>query len=53
MHCVPGRGLVGPVGELRRSKNVGGQEAMVKAHGVTVAMVQGHSWVPIRSIGRK
>lgn len=53
MHCVPGRGSVGLGWGTPRLKNVGGQEAMVKAHGVTVAMVQGHSWVPIRSIGDK
>ncbi len=46
-------GLVGLGWGTPRLKNVGGQEAMVKAHGVTVAMVQGHSWVPIRSIGSK
>ncbi len=46
-------GSVGPGGGTPRLKNVGGQEAMVKAHGVTVAKVQGHSWVPIRSIGHK
>ncbi len=46
----------GPVGlgwGTPRLKNVGGQEAMVKAHGVTMAKVQGHSWVPIRLIGHK
>ena len=46
-------GLVGLGWGTPRLKNVGGQEAMVKAHGVTVAKVQGHSWVPIRSIGHK
>ena len=53
MHCVPGRGSVGLGWGTPRLKNVGGQEAMVKAHGVTMAKVQGHSWVPIRSIGHK
>ena len=53
MHCVPGRGSVGLGWGTPRLKNVGGQEAMVKARGVAMAMVQGHSWVPIRSIGDK
>lgn len=53
LHCVPGRGSVGLGWGTPRLKNVGGQEAMVKAHGVAMAMVQGHSWVPIRSIGDK
>ena len=34
-------------------EGVVGREAMVKVYGVVMAMVQGHSWVPIRSIGDK
>jgi len=33
--------------------DVAGWEAMVKACGVVVAMVQGHSWVPIPSKGSR
>lgn len=33
--------------------DVAGQEAVVKLCGVTAAMVQGHSWVPIPSNGLK
>lgn len=42
-----------PGGELvdRRMSSV--WEAMVKACGVTMAMVQGHSWVPIPSNGQQ
>ena len=36
-----------------RLGDVAGREAMVKACGVAVAMLQGHSWVPIPSNGRK
>jgi hypothetical protein len=33
--------------------DVAGREAMVKVCGVATAMLQGHSWVPIPSNGRK
>lgn len=45
--------LAGRRGELpvRRMSSV--REAMVKACGVAMAMVQGHSWVPIPSNGQQ
>jgi hypothetical protein len=42
--CVAGRGTPG-LGD------VAGREATVKACGVAVAMLQGHSWAPTPSIG--
>jgi hypothetical protein len=40
------RGTLWPV-------DVAGREAVVKVCGVAAAMLQGHSWVPIPSNGRK
>ena len=42
-----------PGGELADRRMSSVREAMVKACGVAMAMVQGHSWIPIPSNGQQ
>lgn len=46
-------GVVSQVGNSRAARMSSVREAMVKACGVTMAMVQGHSWVPVPSNGQQ
>ena len=52
LHRAPAQSLVAGWGTPGLG-DVAGREAMVKACGVVVAMVQGHSWVPIPSKGSR
>ena len=49
----PSGSLVSLVGELPVRRMSSAREAMVKACGVAMAMVQGHSWVPVPSNGQQ